>query len=168
MVNITANGLDYPKATDSNGVAYLENHLLVGDYLIEASFCEKLADVNPDEYDVNDIDVITAKASKSCSVKKGWSQTSVVNSEGADISGNTVKKGTYVICTMTDNSNKPMKNVVITLTVNGVSYTRVTDSNGHARLNINLLSNTYDLQVSFGGSNLYQPLVKNFELVVVD
>lgn len=69
---------------------------------------------------------------------------------------------------MTDNSNKPMKNVVITLTVNGVSYTRVTDSNGQARLNINLLSNTYDLQVSFGGSNLYQPLVKNFELVVVD
>lgn len=168
VVNITANGLDYPKATDSNGVAYLENHLLVGDYLIEAGFCEKLADVNPDEYDVNDIDVITAKASKPCSVKKGWSQTSVVNSEGVDISGTTVKKGTYVICTMTDNSNKPMKNVVITLTVNGVSYTRVTDSNGQARLNINLLSNTYDLQVSFGGSNLYQPLVKNFELVVVD
>ena len=168
VVNITANGLDYPVATDNNSVASLDNHLLVGEYVIEASFCEKLADVDPDDYDVSDVDVINAKASKPCSVKKGWSQVSVVNSNNVSISETTVKKGTYVMCNLTDTANKPIKGVVVTLTVNGVSYTRVTDSNGKARLNINLLSNTYDFQVSFAGSNSYQPLVKNFELIVVD
>lgn len=168
VVNISVNGLDYPKKTNSEGIAKLDNHLNTGEYTVTATFCLAMADLNPDDYNPNEIKVINAQASKKTTVKKGWSQTEVVNSAGKPITSNTVKKGTYIMCAMTDGANNVMKGVVITLTVNGISYTRVTDSNGKARLNINLLANTYDLHVSFAGDMNYQPLAKTYELIVVD
>lgn len=167
VVNINVNGLDYPIATDSNGVVSLSNHLLVGEYTVEAVFCEALADTPVEDYNPSEITVVNAKASKKVTIKKSWSQVTVVNSSGEDITGTTVSKGSYVDAVLTDNQGNSLKGVVVTLTVNGVSYTRVTDPDGRARLNINLIANTYDLQVSFMGSNLYEPLVRNYELVVV-
>ena len=168
VVNITANGLDYPKATDSNGKVSLSNHLDVGDYVVSANFCKAIADTSVSNYDPSKITVIDAKASKNVQIKKAYSQVDVVNSSGTSITKASVKKGSYVNCKLYDTIGNALSNSVVTITVNGVSYTRVTDSNGYARLNINLLSNTYDLQVSFMGTYLYEPVVKNFELIVVD
>ena len=168
VVNITANGLDYPKATNSEGVASLSNNLTPGTYVINANFCKALADTSESNYDPSKITVIDARASKTVKIKKAYSQVNVVNSSGASVNTSSVKKGTYVICKLQDTNGNALKNNVVTLTVNGISYTRVTDDSGWARLNINLMSNTYDLQVSFAGTSTYEGLVKNFELVVVD
>lgn len=167
MVNINVNGFDYPKLTGDNGVASLSNHLLVGEYTVTGVFCESIGDTSVDDYDVSKATVIDAQASKTVTVKKSWSQVSVVNSDNEDITSATVEKGTYVLCYLKDTGDEKITGAVVTLTVNGVSYTRVTDTDGCARLNINLTENTYDLQVGFAGTNSYESLVKNYELVVV-
>ena len=168
VVNITANGMDYPKATDSNGIVSLGNHLDSGEYIINANFCKAMGDLDPEEYDPSKITVIDARASKNVKIKKAYTQVGVYDPNGVSISEEWIRKGSYVICKLSDTQGNSLANQVITITINGVSYTRVTDSTGSARLNINLLKNTYDLQVSFMGTYLYEPVVKNFELIVVD
>lgn len=168
VVNITANGMDYPRATDSNGVVSLGNHLLPAEYIITANFCKAISDVDPEEYDPSQITVIDARASKSVKIKKAYTQVEVLDKNGTSITKTSVVKGEYVNCKLSDTQGNSLANDVITVTVNGVSYTRVTDSDGLARLNINLMANTYDLQVSFIGTDKYEPVVKNFELIVVD
>jgi hypothetical protein len=167
VVNINVNGLDYPVLTDEYGVASLSNRLMVGEYTVTGVFCEAISSTSVEDYDVSKATVIDAQASKTVTVKKSWSQVSVVNSSNEDITEATVEKGTYVLCYLTDTGDEKITGAVVTLTVNGVSYTRVTDTNGCARLNINLTENTYDLQVGFAGTNSYESLVRNYELVVV-
>ena len=49
----------------------------------------------------------------------------------------------------------PLTNKTIIFTIHGVSYNRVTDSNGKASLNINLLPGTYPCTVHFVGDSGY-------------
>lgn len=155
-VNISVNGVDYPKTTNDDGIASLDNHLMIGKYNVTGSFTE------------SEGSVIKAQVSKDVVISKGWCQFKVVNAGGGDIKSNTVRRGTYIVCNLKDTNNTIITEAVLTFTINGVSYTRFTDNNGDARLNINLLAGTYDLLINFAGSNLYESLTKNYELIVVD
>jgi hypothetical protein len=64
-------------------------------------------------------------------------------------------------CTLTNNT-KPMANVKIIFNINGVSYERITDSDGVASLNINLDSGKYTITANYNNliSDTAEVLVK--------
>lgn len=57
---------------------------------------------------------------------------------------------------LTDNDT-PLPNREIRFTINGREYIRITDNNGYASLNINLLAGTYPTTVRFRGDTVYNP-----------
>lgn len=63
---------------------------------------------------------------------------------GKDIK-KTYKNGTQYYANFTDSAGNPLANTNITFNINGVYYTRKTDGNGTARLNINLEAGKYVL-----------------------
>ncbi len=65
------------------------------------------------------------------------------------------KNGRYSVY-LKDESDNPLSNERIIITINGVSYTRITDSNGHASLNINLNPGNYSVNALFLGNDLYK------------
>ena len=65
------------------------------------------------------------------------------------------KNGKYSVY-LKDESDNPLSNEMIIITINGVSYTRITDSNGYASLNINLNPGNYSVNALFLGNNLYK------------
>ena len=84
---------------------------------------------------------------------------------------------TPLVATLLDDNDNPRVGVSVSFTINGVSYTRTTDSDGIARLNINLgvgdykctvtclpLSKTVNVSVvdSFNVSLLVNPLTKTY------
>lgn len=66
-----------------------------------------------------------------------------------------------------DENNQILANQNVTLTINGVTYYRVTDENGMAALNINLNLGKYDMTVSYKGSKYNNPVEEVFEINVV-
>ena len=65
------------------------------------------------------------------------------------------KNGTRYVVILTDQNGKALPNMTVTLTINGASYTRVTDENGTASLAINLNSGNYTASASFIGVEPY-------------
>ena len=64
------------------------------------------------------------------------------------------KDGTKFKATLLDGQGKPFSGQNVNFNINGVFYTRVTDSNGVASLNINLMSGKYIITSSFNGYNI--------------
>ncbi|WP_407421541.1 hypothetical protein [Methanobrevibacter sp.] len=64
-------------------------------------------------------------------------------------------------------SNKPISNKQIIFAVNGVSYTRYTDKNGKASLNINLDPNVYTITTLFSGDNTYKSCTKTNKITII-
>ena len=58
--------------------------------------------------------------------------------------------------TLTDSNKKPIANVKLKVSINGGSYTTVTDRNGVGVLGLNLKSRTYSVTTTFDGSNVYE------------
>ena len=48
----------------------------------------------------------------------------------------------------------PYEGQIITFNINGVFYNKITDSNGHAKLNINLPAGEYIITSSYNGTNV--------------
>ena len=67
-----------------------------------------------------------------------------------------------LIATLLNDNGTPVVGVSVSFTINGVSYTRTTDSNGTARLNINLPIGNYKCTVQC------IPLSKTVNVSVVD
>lgn len=57
------------------------------------------------------------------------------------------KNDTQYYARFVDEANRPLKNTTVTFHIHGVSYDRVTDSDGVAKLNINLKPGNYILRV---------------------
>ena len=117
-VRLNINGVFYDRKTNASGVARLNINLNSGNYVITAQ--------GPDGLQMsNNITVLPTIYGKN--IKK------------------TYKNGTQYYANFTDNKGNPLANTDITFNINGVFYTRKTDANGTARLNINLDAGKYVL-----------------------
>lgn len=70
------------------------------------------------------------------------------------------KDGSKLIATLTDNNNNmhhPISHAKLIININGVNYTKVTNSNGQAMLSLNLDSGEYDAKIIFEGCDFYHP-----------
>lgn len=123
---ININGVDYKKTTDENGIAKLNINLGVGEYTALVTF-------NGDEtYNKN-------KTHVQVLVNPKITTSDLIMNE---------KDGSKFIAKLTDNDDKPINNVSVHFTVNGVGYFRQTDANGEASLNINLSPAVYSIRTN--------------------
>ena len=76
------------------------------------------------------------------------------------------KKETFNVTVLTDN-NAPVTNQPVYLTINGATYTRITDEHGTAKLTINLYPGVYDISYKFN-STKYQELTESSKLLVIE
>ena len=120
-VYFTINGRVYAKITDENGMASMGIGLVPNEYKVSAVF-----------NGTDDYDMATADA------------TVLVKST---ILGNDTTlyflNGTSYVAKFLDSDGKALANTTVKFNINGVFYTRVTDENGMASLNIRLDPNSY-------------------------
>ena len=114
-VKITINGNTYPKTTDSNGIAGMNIGLNSKVYPTTVECDGQTVDVK-----------VTVKPTVA----------------GNDIT-KMYKNDTQYYATFYDSQGNVLKNTDVNFNINGVFYTRTTDANGKARMNINLNPNTY-------------------------
>ena len=74
--------------------------------------------------------------------------------------------GTPLIARLLDNTT-PVTGKSLIFNINGVNYTRVTDADGKAVLNINLLPGTYPTTIKFNGDATYNQTIKSVVVRVV-
>ena len=73
---------------------------------------------------------------------------------------------TQLIARLTDET-EPLHTKNIIFSIHGVDYTCVTDGNGDAKLNINLIPGTYPCTVRFLGDSVYNPATVNVVVRVI-
>ena len=75
--------------------------------------------------------------------------------------------GKYLIATLKDSSNKVLKNVKVTIKLNGKTYTRATDSKGQVKVSTNgLAPKTYTATVTYAGNTIYNKISKSVKVTV--
>ena len=62
--------------------------------------------------------------------------------------------GTKFVAHLVDGQGKPYAGQKVSFNINGVTYYRTTDSNGDAKLNINLQAGQYIITSSYNGQNV--------------
>ena len=125
-VTFNINGVFYTRQTNENGTAKLNLNLQPGDYIITAEYKKCRAS--------NKIKILPVLSAEDIKMK--------------------YKDGTKFIVNLVDGQGNPYPNQNVTFNINGVFYNRVTDKNGDAKLNINLMPGTYIITSSYDGSNI--------------
>ncbi|MCC7554069.1 MAG: hypothetical protein KO202_06245 [Methanobacteriaceae archaeon] len=115
-VSFNVNGVFYKRTTDENGFAFLNINLYPKEYIITA--------IHPNGLMESNKIVISTR----------------LYANNVSMSSNNRK--TYDVHLL-DTSGNPLANKLITINIHGVFYYKNTDSNGIARLNINLNPGTY-------------------------
>ena len=137
---INVNGCDYTRQTDESGVARLNINLQHGYYPVLVTFN------GDDGYNRN-----TAYASVTVQTETHMEGTDLVKNYG---------DSTPYQCAVYSNRGRVAGEV--TITVNGITYTKTPDSEGLYKLNINLQPGTYKIIAKFRGNNIFLPsLVEN-------
>ena len=126
VVTFNINGVFYNRTTDENGVAQLNINLSPGDYIVTAEY--KGCKVS------NNIKVLPVLSAKDITKKQGGPE--------------------QFIATLLDGQGKPYEGQNVTFNINGVFYNKPTDSNGQAKLNINLQAGEYIITSSYNGTNV--------------
>ncbi|WP_409199684.1 hypothetical protein [Methanobrevibacter sp. DSM 116169] len=124
-IYFTINGITYKRFTNDEGIAKLTINLNYRNYTIITLFN------GTDDYNKKEI-------------------TNNIEVKSTIISNNLVKhfkNDTQFSVSVLDNSGSPIKNIEVLLNINGVFYTRYTDNNGIAILNINLNPGTYIITI---------------------
>ena len=120
------NGVFYTRYTNASGVAKLNINLAPGDYILTAEYNGlKIS---------NNIKVLPIL--KANDLKMYY------------------RDGSKFVATLLDGQGKAFSGQNITFNINGVFYIRMTDGNGVARLNINLMSGEYIITSSYNGLNI--------------
>ena len=115
-VYFTINGKVYARITDENGTASIAIRLLPGEYKASALF-----------NGTKDHDKATANATVTVKSTIFGNDTTLY-----------FRNGTQYMAKFLDSDGKALTNTDVKFNINGVFYTRVTDENGIARLNIRL------------------------------
>ena len=114
-VEFNINGVFYTRTSDANGYVKMNINLNPGTYIITANYNGLMAS--------NTIKVLP-----------------IIKAEDLVMS---YRDGSRFEATLLDGQGKPYANQNMTFNINGVFYTRPTDDNGIARLNINLMAGEY-------------------------
>ena len=125
------NGVFYKRTADENGTVSLAINLRPGDYVVTA------------EYE-------GCKVSNNITVKPTLLT--------GDLSM-TYKDGSKYDATVLDGQGKPLANQNVVFNVNGVFYNKITDSNGVASLNINLMKGEYIITSMWNGYQVGNDLI---------
>ena len=125
-VKFNINGVFYTRTTNESGIAKLNLNLQPGDYIITAEYGD-------------------------CRVSNKIKILPVLSASDLKMS---YKDGSSFKAQLLDGKGIPLPNEKIQFNVNGVFYTRTTDSTGVARLNINLMPGEYIITSSYNGSNI--------------
>ena len=139
-VVIVVNGVNYYRTTDSNGVAYLNFNLGEGTYVVSSSF----TGANYVSSTSNGIVIVKAKGESR--------NASLILADNINMS---YKDGSKYTFTLKDTNGNVLANKTVSITINGATYTRTTNENGSAKLNINLVSGIYSVTTKFAGDNDY-------------
>ena len=130
-VTFNINGVFYDRLTNSDGVASLAINLIPGKYTITAQYGD-------------------SKVSNTITV------LSIIKAN--DITMN-YRDGTKFKATILDGNGNPYPNQAVTFNINGVFYTRISDSTGVANLNIKLQSGKYIITTTFNGLSASNTIV---------
>ncbi len=133
---LTINNITYSRITGSNGEAMININLLEGTYLLTTVY-------NGNTY--------YNSTSRLNSVMINRRATSIL---GSDLRKYPEDTTPYTIF-LKDNLNNSLSNKNILITVNSISYSRTTDNNGFASLDINLSPGSYTITTMYGGDNYY-------------
>ena len=124
-VTFNINGVFYTRQTNESGQAKLTINLEPGEYIITAQYNGLMAS--------NNITVLSVIETENLTMK--------------------YKDGSQFNATILDGQGNPLANANVTFNINGVFYNKVTDENGVAHLNINLMAGEYIITTSYNGMN---------------
>lgn len=127
---IIANGVQYNRITNGSGEARLNVRLNPNNYIFAVTDGQEVVSSS-----VNVLSTI----------------------ETSDISM-FYKDGTRFAAKLYDSNGKIVSNKKVAITVNGVTYNKLTDSNGVAYLNINLNPGVYGISASYDGKTVYNTI----------
>ena len=126
VVTFNINGVFYNRTVNESGQVKLTINLNPGDYVITAEY-------------------------KGCRVSNNITVLPVLT--GNNITKKYGEPGAYE-ATLVDGQGNPFANQTITFNINGVFYNRTTDSNGIAKLNINLMPGEYIITANYGEARI--------------
>ena len=141
-------GVDYTRRTGDDGIARLNINLGAGSYPATAT-----VEGDSEYYSVSKgvlVQVVTGKVSPALTVEN---LTKVYATS------------TPLKAKLTYNGNT-LSNKVITFNINGIDYTRTTDNDGYANLNINLEPGTYTTTVSSPNTDVLNTVSKTVNVTV--
>ena len=145
-VVFTIHGVSYNRQTNSSGTATLNINLGVGEY-------RTVVDFNGDN------------VYGSMQVNFPVRVMDETFMDGTNVTKMEDQKAVYQCAVYGIYSNTRLMDVDVNITVNGVTYTRHTDSDGLIKLNINLGKGEYDLRAEFLGDTLHHPSSVNNRIV---
>ncbi len=125
-VTFNINGVFYERYTNETGYVKMNINLPPGTYIITA------------EYD-------------GCRVSNTIKVLPILKAEDLTMK---YRDGSKFKVTLLDGKGKPYANQEVTFNINGVFYTRNTNENGIAQLNINLMPGKYIITSSYNGANI--------------
>ena len=125
-VKFNINGVFYTRTTNATGHAVLNINLAQGNYTITTHY-------------------------RNCSQGNAIEVLPVLNATDLSMK---YKDGSQFKTTLVDGEGNPYPNQNITFNINGMLYNKETDSNGVAKLNINLMPGKYIITSSYNGSNI--------------
>ena len=125
-VTFNINGVFYNRTTNESGIAKLNINLQPGNYIITAEY-------------------------NGCRVSNNITVLPVLSA--SDL---TKKYGAHdqFVATLLDGHGNAFAYESVTFNINGVFYNKTTDSNGQAKLNINLIPGEYIITSSYNGTNI--------------
>ena len=127
-IKMNINGVFYNRTTNENGTAKLNINLPPGEYILTA------------------IDPLT-------DLRMSYNITVLSTLNATDLEMK-YKDGSKFNVTVLDGQGNPLKGAAVTFNINGAFYTRYSDSNGIARLNINLMAGKYIITSEFDGMRI--------------
>ena len=77
------------------------------------------------------------------------------------------KDGTRLIVRLVDDTGNAIKKQKVKLVTNGIEYERLTDDDGLASLNLNLIPGNYNIMAYYRGTYVHTGIIKNFTVSIL-